>query len=72
MPAFTGPVSVLSVSGGNIQFGDTAVISPKNASKTTTGSGSVNTGGFFFTNTFFSINGTLNTSLLDQPVVGNN
>lgn len=29
MPALVGPVAILNVGGGNIQFGDTVIISPK-------------------------------------------
>lgn len=38
MPAITGPVQIFNVSGGNIQFGNTGVISPKSSSKSTSGS----------------------------------
>ncbi|RLQ97245.1 spore germination protein [Falsibacillus albus] len=72
MPAFTGPVQLTTVNGGTVQFGDTAVISPKNGAKTTAGSGAFNTGALFFTYTIFSVNGTLDTSLIDQPIIGNN
>ena len=33
MPAFIGPVQIITVDGGNVQFGDALNISPKNNSK---------------------------------------
>ncbi|RLQ97246.1 spore germination protein [Falsibacillus albus] len=72
MPAFSGSVQVMSVNGGTVHFGDTAVNSPKSASKSTTGAASINSGSFFDAFSFFSINGTLNNSLIEQPTAGNN
>ncbi|GIN89946.1 putative spore germination protein GerPF [Siminovitchia terrae] len=72
MPAIVGPVQIFNVGGGVVQFGDTAVISPKSAVKTFEGSGSANTGGFIVTNNGISGTNTLDTNLVDQPTVGNN
>ena len=72
MPAIIGPVQIFNVAGGVVHFGDSAVISPKNASKSYAGSGSDSTGGFIVTNNGFSASNTLDTNLVDQPTVGNN
>lgn len=72
MPAIIGPVQIITVSGGVVHFGDTAVISPKSNSKSTSGSGSGNTGGFIVTSTGINGSNVLDTNLVDQPNVGNN
>ncbi|KRG16665.1 spore germination protein [Lederbergia galactosidilytica] len=72
MPALIGPVQIFNVEGGTVHFGDTAVISPKAASKTTTGSGSNSSGAFIAVLNGISTNGTLDTNLIDQPTFGNN
>ncbi|MBS4210667.1 spore germination protein [Bacillus sp. FJAT-50079] len=72
MPAFTGPVQIFNVGGGSVQFGDTAVVSPKTSTKSTSGSGSLSTGGFVFIIDGLSFNATIDSQLLDQPIVGNN
>lgn len=72
MPAIVGPVQIVNVSGGIVQFGDAAFISPKTASKTFLGSGSLNTGGLVITNNGLSSTGVLDTNLIDQPMAGNN
>lgn len=72
MPAFVGPVQIFNVGGGVVQFGDTAVISPKSNSKTTSGSGSNSTGGFVSSVNGVSANTTFDTNLIDQPTIGNN
>lgn len=71
MPAIIGPVQIVNVTGGTVQFGDSLFISPKSASKSSTGAGSSNTGIGFFTATGFSANNVLDTNLLDQPITGN-
>ncbi|WP_163101661.1 spore germination protein [Peribacillus alkalitolerans] len=71
MPAIVGPIQVVSISGGNIQFGDTFVVSPKSATKSVAGSGSANTGIFIITNNGISANNILDTNLVDQPILGN-
>ncbi|WP_019240417.1 MULTISPECIES: spore germination protein [Bacillus] len=72
MPAIVGPIQVGSITGGSIQFGDALVYSPKSSSKQVTGSGTTNTGLFIITNNGISVNNTLDTNLIDQPIVGNN
>ncbi|MFS0634597.1 spore germination protein [Mesobacillus foraminis] len=72
MPAIIGPVQIVNVGGGIVQFGDALYISPKSNSKTTEGQGSSNTGGFIITNNGLSSSNVLDSSLVDQPTVGNN
>ena len=72
MPAIIGPVQIVAVSGGIVQFGDTVYISPKSASKTYGGSGGFNTGGLIITNTGLSGTNVLDTDLIDQPIARNN
>lgn len=72
MPALIGPVQIINVGGGIVQFGDAVYISPKSNSKTFGGSGGFNTGGFILTNTGISGTNVLDTNLIDQPTVGNN
>lgn len=72
MPVITGPVQIINVSGGVVHFGDTAFISPKSASKSMNGSGSLNTGGFIVTNNALNGNNSIDSKLIDQPLVGNN
>ncbi|MBN8251211.1 spore germination protein [Priestia flexa] len=71
MPALIGPVSITSVGGGVVTFGDTFYVSPKSSSKTNTGSGAVNTGNFVNTNTGISGTNTLDPDLADQNNVAN-
>jgi spore germination protein PF len=72
MPAIIGPLQIVSVSGGVVQFGDTAYISPKSASKTNAGSGGFNTGLINVTWNGLSGTNVLDTKLADQPIAGNN
>ncbi|WP_313800600.1 spore germination protein [Cytobacillus sp.] len=72
MPAITGPVQIINVSGGVVQFGDSAFISPKSSLKVVSGQGASNTGGFIITNNGLNASNVLDTNLIDQPIVGNN
>lgn len=72
MPAITGPVQIIHVGSGTVQFGDTLYISPKSNSKTNSGSGGFNTGCLVVTNSGLSASNVLDTNLIDQPTVGNN
>lgn len=72
MPAIVGPIQIISVSGGVVQFGDTIWDSPKSTSKIFTGSGAFNTGLLIITNNVISATNVLNTNLIDQPIIGNN
>ncbi|KKK36436.1 spore gernimation protein GerPF [Mesobacillus campisalis] len=72
MPAFVGPVQIINVGGGNVQFGDSLIISPKSNSKSTSGQGAANTGGFIVTNNGLNANNVVDSNLVDQPTIGNN
>lgn len=72
MPAIIGPVQIINVGGGIVQFGDTVYISPKSTTKTFAGSGGFNTGGLIVTNNGLSGTNVLDTNLIDQPIAGNN
>ena len=72
MPAFVGPVQIINIGGGNVQFGDALNISPKSNAKTNSGSGAGNTGAFVMTNNGISATNHIDNNLIDQPNVGNN
>ena len=72
MPAILGPVQIVNVGGGIVQFGDTLYISPKSSSKTYSGAGGFNTGGIIITNNGISGTNVLDTNLIDQTIAGNN
>jgi spore germination protein PF len=72
MPAIIGPVQIINVGGGVVQFGDTVYISPKSTQKIFSGSGGFNTGGFIVANNGISGTNVLDTNLIDQPIAGNN
>lgn len=71
MPAFIGPIQIINIDGGNVQFGDALNVAPKSNSKTTLGSGGANTGGFILENNGVSATNHFDTDLFDQPDVGN-
>lgn len=72
MPAIIGPVQIFHVGTGTLQFGDAAVISPKSASKTVSGSGASNTGAFIITANGINGSTVLDVNGVDQPIAGNN
>ncbi len=72
MPAFVGPVQIVNIGGGNVQFGDTLNISPKSNSNQLQVQAAGNTGGFVITNNGISATNHFDTNLIDQPNVGNN
>jgi spore germination protein PF len=72
MPAIVGPVQIINVDGGTVQFGDTLLMNPKSASKSVTGSGAGNTGAFILTNNLISVDNILDVNAIDQPILGNN
>ncbi|WP_409304604.1 spore germination protein [Peribacillus sp. SCS-155] len=72
MPAVVGPIQVINVTGGVLQFGDTLVTSPKSASKTFNGSGSFNTGFALFPASGLNLNNIVDLQGIDQPIAGNN
>jgi spore germination protein PF len=69
MTNIPGNLKIDNVSGGIINFGDTLFISPKSSSKTFVGSGSENTGVQNNTFTGQSSTTTLDSDLVDQPIV---
>ncbi|MBM7694005.1 spore germination protein PF [Peribacillus deserti] len=72
MPSFVGPVQITSVdSGGIAHFGDAVVISPKEATKSVSGSGGGNTGLLILTNNLANGNLVNDANLVDQPILGN-
>lgn len=71
MPAIVGPVQIITVSGGIVQFGDALYISPKANSKQVSGSGGGNTGGIIVVGNGLSASNVIDTNLVDQPIVGN-
>lgn len=71
MPAIVGPIQVVTVSGGSIQFGDAFVYSPKSSSKVATGSGTENTGIFIIANNGLSVTNVFDANVIDQPITGN-
>lgn len=71
MPAFVGQVQILSVGGGNVQFGDALNISPKNNSKSNAGAGGGNTGALVVANNGISATNHIDNNLVDQPNIGN-
>ncbi|MDF2536007.1 MAG: spore germination protein [Bacillales bacterium] len=72
MPAIVGPVQIINVDGGTVQFGDTLLMNPKAASKSVAGSGAGNTGAFILTNNLISVDNILDVNAIDQPILGNN
>lgn len=72
MPAIVGPIQIMNVGGGIVQFGDALNISPKASEKVYSGQGALNTGMFVITNNGLNGTNVLDTNLIDQPIVGNN
>jgi len=67
MPAVIGFVNIVSNgSGGVVQFGDAAEVSPSSASKTYAGAGSFLTGSLANSNTGLSATNTLDSDLADN------
>jgi spore germination protein PF len=69
MTIIPGNLKIDNVSGGIINFGDTLFISPKSSAKTFVGSGSDNTGVQNNTFTGQSSTTTIDSDLVDQPIV---
>ncbi|MBU8877410.1 spore germination protein [Bacillus sp. FJAT-29790] len=72
MPAIIGPVQIINVGGGIVQFGDAVFINPKSNTKQNSGQGALNTGGFIITNNGLNASNVIDTNLIDQPTIGNN
>ncbi|PKR79350.1 hypothetical protein CEY16_00690 [Halalkalibacillus sediminis] len=71
MPSIVGPFKINSVSGGTVNLGDAFYISPKSSSKTSAGSGALNTGDFINNNNGFSSTNPFDADLLDQVITAN-
>ncbi|SFA81973.1 spore germination protein PF [Lentibacillus halodurans] len=71
MPSIVGPIKINSVDGGVINFGDSFYLSPKSTSKTSSGSGSFNTGDFLNTNNGVSSTNPIDPDINDQNVSAN-
>ncbi|WP_067840609.1 spore germination protein [Amphibacillus sediminis] len=71
MPAIVGPIQIVEVGGGVINFGDSFYLAPKSASKTAAGSGTFNTGNFVNTNSGLSATTTYDPDFQDQVLAGN-
>lgn len=72
MPAIVGPVQIINVSDGVVQFGDSLFISPKSTGKSNLGAGAGNTGGLIVAFNGVNASNVLDTNLIDQPIIGNN
>ena len=72
MSEFPVPMKIDNISGGVVQFGDSLFISPKNALKSTHGSGSTNIGVHITTINGQSTTTSINADVLDQPIVQDN
>ncbi len=71
MPAIVGPIKIVSVGGGVVNFGDSFYLSPKSASKTAAGSGAFNTGDFINTTTGLNATNALDPDAVDQVMSAN-
>ncbi|UOQ43479.1 spore germination protein [Halobacillus salinarum] len=71
MPSLVGAVSINSVGGGVVNFGDGFYLSPKSTSKTSAGSGALNTGNFICTNNGLSSTNPIDPDVNDQNVTAN-
>ncbi|MBM7540143.1 MULTISPECIES: spore germination protein [Amphibacillus] len=71
MPAIVGPIQIIEVGGGVINFGDSFYLSPKSAGKTAAGAGAFNTGSLINTNNGVNATTTYDPDLADQ-VIGSN
>lgn len=72
MSLFPGQVKIDTVSGGVVQFGGAVFVSPKTVLKSNHGSGGPNTGAQVITYNGVSTTNTVDTDLIDQPVVRDN
>ncbi|ASF38755.1 MULTISPECIES: spore germination protein [Halobacillus] len=71
MPAIVGPISINSVGGGVVNFGDSFYLSPKSTSKTNAGSGALNTGNWIVCNNGISSTNPFDPDVNDQNVTAN-
>lgn len=66
MPSIVGPIWINSIGGGVVNFGDSLNVSPTSSSKTSSGSGSFNTGDFICTNNWVSATNSIDPDVSDQ------
>ncbi|SEO49875.1 spore germination protein PF [Amphibacillus marinus] len=71
MPAIVGPIQIIEVGGGVINFGDSFYLSPKSASKTAAGAGAFNTGSFVNATSGLNATTTYDPDLADQVIASN-
>ncbi|MFU0788626.1 spore germination protein [Virgibacillus proomii] len=71
MPSIVGPIKIVNVGGGVVNFGDSFYVSPKSSSKTNAGSGSLNTGDFTCTNNGLSSTNPFDPDINDQNQTAN-
>lgn len=71
MPAIVGPIKIISIGGGVVNFGDSFYVSPKDSAKTYSGSGSFNTGDFICTNNGLNATNTNDDDIFDQVIKRN-
>lgn len=71
MPSVVGPIKIINVGGGVINFGDSFYVSPKESAKTYSGSGSSNTGDFICTNNGLNSTNTNDEDFADQLIKKN-
>ncbi len=70
MPAIVGPIKINEVSG-IVNFGDTFYLSPKNQSKSASGSGGGNVGDFHIVNNGLSATNMVDPDVSDQNMTAN-
>lgn len=66
MSSIVRSVSINSVSGGNVNFGDSYFITPKRTSKSTAGSGGRNRGDFLLVNNYVTSTHYFDADYIDQ------
>ncbi|MFS0824242.1 MULTISPECIES: spore germination protein [Bacillus] len=71
MPSIVGPIKIVNVGGGVVNFGDSFYVSPKDTAKTYSGSGSFNTGDFICTNNGLNSTNTNDEDFADQLLKNN-
>lgn len=66
MPSIVGPITINSIGGGVVNFGDSLNVSPTSSSKTNAGSGAFNTGDWIVTNNGISVTNSVDPDVNDQ------
>ncbi|MDR7001342.1 spore germination protein [Neobacillus niacini] len=57
---------------GIVKFGDSFVLTPKTTTKSFAGSGAFNSGIITLTNSGLNSTNSIDTSMMDEPITGNN